>query len=80
MLKNKAIRKAYKALQPEFAILRTIYDARIHKKMTQVKLARKLGTKQSAISRLETGSYNPTLKYMKRVARAMDKELVISFK
>ncbi len=47
--------------------------------MTQSELARLIGTKQSNISRLEGGDYNPSLQFLKRVARGLGKELHISF-
>ncbi len=51
-LKDPAFKKAYDALEPEYAIIRAILDGRIKKKMSQKQLAKKVGTKQSAISRL----------------------------
>jgi len=52
---------------------------RAKKKLTQKALAKKLGTKQSAIARLESGRANPTLEFMQKTAEALDKKLVISF-
>jgi len=48
--------------------------------MTQEDLARKVGTKQSNISRLEKGNANPSLQFLKKIADSMGKELLISFK
>ena len=79
-LKNPEFKKAYDALEPEYAILRQIIKQRIAKKMSQKDLAKKLGTKQSAISRLESGTFNPTLSFLKKLSSAIDSELVISFK
>jgi transcriptional regulator with XRE-family HTH domain len=38
-----------------------------------------MGTKQSAISRLENGSYNPSVELLNRIAHTLGKELHISF-
>ena len=45
----------------------------------QKELAEKIGTKQSAISRLENGDYNPSVELLSKIAEALDKELVIKF-
>ena len=42
-------------------------------------LADKIGIKQSNISRLESGNYNPSLAFLKKVAKGLGKELHISF-
>ncbi|MDR2446702.1 MAG: helix-turn-helix transcriptional regulator [Treponema sp.] len=35
-----------------------------------------VGTKQSNISRLENGNYNPTLEFLNKIAKAIGKEIV----
>ena len=72
------LRKAYEALQPEFEIAKAIIKQRIGKKLTQAQLAKKLKTKQSAISRLESGDYNPTIGFLKKVAEALNLTLKVS--
>ena len=78
ILKDKEIRKAYDALGPEFELITMIIEKRIQKGLTQAALARKVGTKQSAIARLESGSYNPSLAFLERVAKALNAKLLIS--
>lgn len=79
LLKHPATRKAHEELGPEFALVQAIIEKRIAKGMTQAALARKMGTKQSAIARLESGTYNPSLGFLERTAKALDARLVISF-
>jgi len=79
MLKDPAFKKAYDALQPEFELAAAIIQKRIDKKMTQAALAKKMGTKQSAISRLESGSTNPSFSQLRKVAKALDSKLTVSF-
>ena len=71
--------REYKALEPEYEVIRQIIKARIEQDLTQAELARLIGTKQSNISRLEGGDYNPSLQFLIRVAKGLGKELHISF-
>lgn len=79
MLKDPEFKKAYDALQPEFELAAAIIQKRIEKKMTQAALAKKMGTKQSAISRLESGESNPSFTLLRKVAKGLDSKLKISF-
>ena len=47
--------------------------------MTQKQLAEKSGVSQANISKIENGSYHPSLAILKRIADGMGKRLVISF-
>ena len=78
LLKDRPIKEAYKKLSPEFELIQLIIEKRLEQGLTQAALARKLGTKQSAISRLERGSHNPSLTFLRRLAKALDTELCIS--
>lgn len=78
MLRDPEIRKTYDGLGPEFALIQAIIDKRNKKRLTQAALARKVGTKQSAIARLESGSSNPTVAFLEKVAKALDARLVVS--
>lgn len=71
--------REYKSLEPEYEVIRQIIKARIEQDLTQAELARLIGRKQSNISRLEGGDYNPSLQFLKRVAKGLGKELHISF-
>ena len=77
LFSNKKVKAAYDALEPEFAVIESVIRKRLQKKMTQAQLAKKLGTKQSAVARLEGGTYNPTIKFLQRVAEAMDAKLEV---
>lgn len=78
LLKDKKLKKAYDDLGPEFALVEMIIKKRLQQKLTQAQLAKKIGTKQSAISRLEQGSYNPSLNFLKKITAALNAELQIS--
>ncbi|OGM76904.1 transcriptional regulator [Candidatus Woesebacteria bacterium RIFOXYA1_FULL_40_18] len=78
-LKDPKLRAEYDRLEPEFAVIQAMIDARIKKDLTQKELAEKLGTTQSAISRLEKGNVSPTVAFLKRLADALDSRLDIRF-
>ena len=77
LMKDTGVRKAYRELQPEFAIIERIIQARIEKGISQKQLALRMRTKQSAISRLESGTANPSLNFLKRLASALNSHLEI---
>lgn len=74
-LKDPEFKAEYDRQQPEFAIIR----ARIEKGLTQEELAKKIGTKQSVISRLESGRANPSVAFLKKLANALNSHLQIKF-
>ena len=76
--RDKKLKAAYDALEPEFEIAASLIKRRLEKKFTQQQLADRVGTKQSAIARLESGSYNPSLGFLKKVTHALDAKLKIS--
>ncbi len=67
-------------LEPQFNLLRQVIARRNELKLSQRQLARRIGTEQSAISRLESGYVNATVKTLHEVARALDADLEISLK
>lgn len=77
-LKDPEFKAEYDRLGPEFDIIESIIRKRLEKGMSQTQLAQKMGTRQSALSRLESGNYNPSLLFLKRVAAALDSRVNIS--
>lgn len=78
-LKDPEIKAEYDKLQPEFAVIQAVIDARMNKGVTQKTLAKRIGTKQSVISRLETGRANPSISFLKKLAQALGTRLEIRF-
>lgn len=78
-LKDPEVKAEYDKLQPEFAVIEAILQARMRRKLTQKKLAQRMKTKQSAISRLESGNANPSLNFLQRLAAALNSRLEIRF-
>ena len=78
ILKNKAIKKEYNKLAFEFAIIEKIIEKRIKNGLTQKDLAEAVGTKQSSISRFESGSYSPTLSFISKISSVLNLKLKIN--
>lgn len=75
-----ALKNEFNALQPEYEIIRKLIETRIKYGLTQKELAKKCGIKQSNISRLESGKANPTIKFLQKIAQALDADLFIEFR
>jgi predicted transcriptional regulator len=76
------VKAEYDRLADEFAVLDEFLKARAAAGVTQEELAKRMGTTQSAIARLESGKgkHSPTLATLQKYARALGKELSISFR
>ena len=77
---NPELYEEYKALEPEYELIKQVIKIRKDQELTQKELADRTGTRQSNISRLEQGEYNPSLKFLKKLAQGLGKELHIEFK
>ena len=77
ILKNKEVQNELKMNEAEYKIIEEIIMARKEKNLTQKDLAELIGTKQSNISRFESGNYNPTLDFLNKLASAVGKELEV---
>lgn len=70
---------AYEALSEEFAIAEALIDARAKANLRQEDVARRMKTSQTAIARLESGRGNPSLKTLRKYAKATGTKLKLSF-
>ncbi len=73
-LQNVAFEAAAKELEPGYQIARL----RILRGLTQAQLAKKVGTKQPSIARLENGSSLPSISFLTKLADALDARLEIN--
>lgn len=69
-MKDIEFRREHERLETEFAIAQMLISARAKAGLTQAKLAKKMGTTQSAIARLESGKRMPSIETLERYARA----------
>jgi transcriptional regulator with XRE-family HTH domain len=81
-LKDSAVKQEYDRLQPGYDLVRQLLHMRMESGLTQEELAKKLGTKNPNISRLESPSHgqSPRLTTIKRYAEATGYEMQIRFK
>jgi len=80
LLKNKKVAVEYERLEPRYQLISQLIEARIKRGLTQEQLAKKAGTKQSAIARLESGNANPSVAFLEKVTKAVDSQLIIQVK
>ena len=78
-LEDPEFKVEYEALEPEFAIVQAIINARKQKGITQKELSELTGIAQGDISKMENGNANPSIKTLKRLASAMGMSLKIEF-
>ncbi len=79
LLKDARFRKALKETELEYQIARALILARTKNKLTQKELAKRMGTKQSVISRVENAKTTPTISFLKRLAEVLNTDLVVKF-
>ena len=78
-LKDPCFREEWDTLEPEFAVVQALIDARTATGLTQSELSKITGIAQGDISKLERGNGNPSIKTLKRLAAGMGKTLKIEF-
>lgn len=79
-LNDSHFKRAYESLDLKYQVIGQLIELRHKQCLTQADLAKKLGTKQSAIARLESGNYNPSLKLLEKIAKATGSRLMIQFR
>ena len=78
-MKNPAFKTEWEALDPEFSVIEAILKARKESGLTQKQLSDITGITQADISRLESGTANPSLRTLKRLAAGMGMALKLEF-
>ena len=78
LIKDDEFKAEFEKLKPRYDLIAQIIDVRSRLNITHEELARRIGTQKSNISRFESGSYNPTLDFVTKVAKGLGKEIHIS--
>ena len=80
-LSNPNIKRAYDSLDAEFTLLEQMLSARRSAGLSQAEVAKRMGTKPPAITRLESslgnGKHSPSLATIQKYAHALGYELEI---
>ncbi len=81
ILAKPGVKKAYAALEEEYAALHAMLDARLAAGLTQADIAKRMGTTVSAVSRLEASlrseKHSPSYATLKKYAQACGKKLLV---
>lgn len=77
--KSKSFRKAYDALEDEFALASALIEARVKAKLSQKEVARRMRTTQPVIARMEGGRQHPSYATLLKFAKATGTKLRIAF-
>lgn len=78
LLKNPDVKKEYDRLAPRYQLISDLIALRIKKGLSQAEVAKKIGTKQSAIARIESGDENLTIDSVQKMTDALGAKIRIS--
>ncbi len=71
LMKDEEFRAEFVGLEDEFALASQLIEARKKAHLTQDEVAKRMGTTQSVVARLESGHPLPSLRSLKRYAQAV---------
>jgi DNA-binding XRE family transcriptional regulator len=77
LLADDEFRREYEALEKEFSIAAQLIEARTKANLTQEQVARRMGTTQSVVARVESGHPLPSLRTLRRYASAVGSKVEI---
>jgi len=77
LMEDPEFREEYAQADQEYALVAQLIGARMAAKLTQAEVAKRLGTTQSAIARLEGGRISPSIATLQRYAEATGTQLTI---
>jgi len=78
LMKDEEFKQEYEKLSPRYDVISQIIEARASQHITQEELALRVGTQKSNISRLESGTYNPSLDFLIKIAHSLGKEVHVT--
>ncbi|GBQ21651.1 XRE family transcriptional regulator [Gluconacetobacter sacchari DSM 12717] len=77
LLTDPAVKAEYDRLGPIFSVVSEMVEARQTAGLTQAEIARRMGTTQSVVGRLESGRHMPSFDMVSRYAAALDRRIDI---
>lgn len=79
LLRNPEVRAEYEALKLEERLAADLTRLRVKAGLTQRELAKRIGAKQAAVARFESGRHVPGLATLQSYAAATGRRLVVRF-
>lgn len=79
-LKDPEFKKYFDMYGKQFDIAYQLLQLRKKQKLSQRELAKKIGTTQSNIARMETGNQNFSTQTLVKLANVFNKQLVVEFR
>ena len=80
LMEDVEFKAEYENLKPRYEVISQIIETRKEMHITQEELAQRAGTQKSNISRLESGSYNPSLDFLVKIAKGLGKDIHIEIR
>jgi DNA-binding XRE family transcriptional regulator len=77
LLQDECFRAEFVVLEDEFALAAQLIEARKKAHLTQDEVAKRMGTTQSVVARLESGRPLPSLRSLQRYAQAVNSRIEI---
>jgi len=74
-LKNPEFKKEWESSELRYQLIKQLIKLRNNYNLSQSELAKKLGTTQAVISRIENGSTNIGIDFIDRIAKAFNKKV-----
>jgi predicted transcriptional regulator len=74
-LENQEFKKEWDNLELRYAIIKQLIKLRNAYNLSQAQLAKKIGTTQAVISRIENGTTNIGIDFLEKIARAFNKKV-----
>lgn len=78
-LSKPAAKAGYERARRAFELAEQVRELREAKGLSQSELARRIGSTQPAVARLEAGGVAPTIETLERIASALGLQLAVSF-
>jgi len=79
-MKEEGFKEAYEESQAEFDLARKLIQARIQSGLSQEDVAELMDTSQSTVARLESGKTLPSMRTLKKFAKATNSTVEIQFR
>ena len=74
-LKNSEFKQEWDNLELRYTIIKQLIKLRNAYNLSQTQLAKKIGTTQAVISRIENGTVNIGIDFLEKIARAFNKKV-----